>query len=133
MEVPVVGEVVPIRVRAFDEGELPVAHPFLDAAFATDGCEHGLVRFEPDQVSAAVLGAEAFIAVRLMLPDAGVEVRRRARIEGTVSTAGHDVDSDEGAARVHIAKLYAIHPSVILRRSEAETGGASGTREREAF
>src|SRR5690606_17689204 len=113
------------RVVSLDQGQLPVAQPFLDAPLAPDRIQHQGVLLEPDQAGAVVLVGEAGKGPRPVLPHAAFQIGGRADVERPVAPAGHDVGRDEGAVGRHTATLtrssaFVIYAPSFLSSSSGE-------------
>ena len=86
-------QITPVRVREFDQLDLPCALPFLDRLLAWDGGIEGRVLLEPDEVVQAVLLGKPIDEIVLVLPDASDQVGGDTYIQGSVVLAGEDIDA----------------------------------------
>jgi hypothetical protein len=82
----------PPRILFFDQSNFPVAPPFLEFFFASDGRCGVTVDFEPDQLVDALARRETFDGFGSMLVDTPHEVSGHAEIERTVLLADEKVD-----------------------------------------
>ena len=85
-------EVLPGWVLLFDEVEFPAAVPFFDLFFAADGVVDVVVGFEVDEGVDAVFVGEAGDQAGFVFFDSSAEVVGEADVEGSISSAGEDVD-----------------------------------------
>jgi hypothetical protein len=83
---------MPLGVGFFDEADLPLAFPCLEALFAEDGIGGVCERFVVYEAMDAVALGEAGGVGLLVAGDSLDEVAGDADVEGAVLSAGHDVD-----------------------------------------
>src|SRR5918998_6454104 len=84
-------EVVPLRVQAVDEADLPGAGPVLDGLLALDGIADVLETLVVNETLQAVAGGEALDAPLPVLEHARGQVRRHADVKGAVAAVAHEV------------------------------------------
>src|SRR3954469_10934273 len=78
-------EVLPERILALDQVNLPRTLPFLHPALPNDRIADVVIGFEIDETFDAVLSGEATDDVRSMLPYPLRQIGRRADIEGPLA------------------------------------------------
>ena len=81
-------QIVPHRIIALDQLDLPVAFPFLDALFADDGVAHVFEAFDMDEPVDAILLGEARDQPVAVLDDACGKVACDAGVERSMKAAG---------------------------------------------
>jgi hypothetical protein len=86
-------QIVPVRVFAFDQIDLPLPTPVFQLLLARDGGGHVVEQFVADEAVDAVLACEARNCSAAVLPQAGDQVAGHADVEGAVRLAGEDVDA----------------------------------------
>jgi hypothetical protein len=79
--VPVLGQVFPFRVQAFDQPELFLSAPALELLFTINGVGYVIETFPVDESSSVVGGGESIRFLRFVLEDAAMEVVRHADIQ----------------------------------------------------
>src|SRR5579862_978581 len=89
---PLFQEIVPVRIRLFDQREFPYALPALDVRFAPDGVCVQRVLFEPDELGDIVFVDEFRSVSFTMRPHPPGNVARHACVKRTVALARQDVD-----------------------------------------
>ena len=89
---PFGGEIDPVRVAAFEEGDFPDTRPAFQLRFARKGFVDVIVRFEVEQPNDIVAGRECFVVMEFVLEDAFVKIATDSDVEGA-GCAGHDIDA----------------------------------------
>ena len=83
---------MPFRIRLFDEGYLPRSVPVLDPLFPLYGFVDVVMDFEVNQVMNLVAFRESFDEATPMFPNSSDEIARNPCVQGTVASAGQDVN-----------------------------------------
>lgn len=81
-----------MRIHAFDERQLPLSAPPLEALFTGDRISDVLMVFVVDKPLDVVAGSEAVIDLVTVLPDATDEIIRDADVESAIAPGGQYVD-----------------------------------------
>src|SRR5690606_19270515 len=110
---------VPIRVRLFDQLDLPLPWPALQRLLSPDRVAHVEVLFVPDEPRDGVTRCEARPASCLVLGHAAGEVVRETNVDGATLLAGGHVDIAGHAPTVADARPSVIRPGPprVVRRS----------------
>src|SRR3546814_3359509 len=87
-----IGQVFPVRVGAFDQGDLPGAPPAFQGPLAGEGVPDRAEGFDMDEAGDGVAAGEALGNAFAMLPDAPGEIAGGTDIERAVGGARQDVN-----------------------------------------
>ena len=85
------GQILPVRIVAFDQILLPVALPFFEPFFRCDRGLHGVSHLEPNKTDNPVPFGEAIEHPVSVLENPSNQIRRNADIQRAVETAGQDI------------------------------------------
>ena len=84
-------QIPPLRIRRFDQIELPVAPPYFYRFLTRDGSPHRIVLFEPHECVYTISFRETFHRVGLVFPDALFEMRSDADVKRPKWLAGQNI------------------------------------------
>ena len=115
-------KIVPERIVTFDQLNLPVSTPALEAFLGCDRVGHGVGRLVPDESLDAVTVGEATERAVAMLHDTTKQVGRDAQVQRAKIAAGHHID----------ARLLVPRPSVCAERWTPAQGRGDEPREARA-
>ena len=113
-----------MRVLFFDQGDLPVATPALDAFFSGDGVSDQKMWLEPDESIDAILAGEAGSLAALVLEHPPNKIICDTAIERAVSLRSEQINK---VAVHHNATMGCACLIVIPDGCPAKAGRRSGT------
>ena len=82
-----------MRILAFNQIDFPLPMPTLELFFASDRVVHRAEELEAGEAVHGIFRREAFDAITAMLVKPGDQVGRDADVEGSVLSAGENVDA----------------------------------------
>ena len=113
------GQIGPMRIRRFDQIDLPLSTPVLQLLFTGYRCDHVAVHFKPDQPGNTVRAGEARQRALAVLPQARRQVGRHANVQRAARLAGQNVDAGVAIGR-HRADLA---PRWTLKQVQGDDAG----------
>lgn len=85
-------QINPFRICALNQIDLPIAPPFLEFLFTSDGRQRVVITLEPNKQVDVIAGREPLRGARFMLVGAAQQIAGYANIKSAMLAAGQDIN-----------------------------------------